>query len=123
MLNVSTRELESAYRRHKAASPYSPLLVVYAVECGLKAAILRRRMETSITPEYAHHNIRSFLVELRVSNELMAAMKGVQSKRDGQTIGPAQIHEALRYGVKITDEEALLESLRRIIEWLEGELE
>jgi hypothetical protein len=132
MVRASRRELEHAYRSHKALSacashPVSRshhLLLVYAIECGLKAAVMRRQRAEDTEQlgllNYGH-DLREFLKHLRAPAQLRVSDAHTgQSK--SQTLQPKQIHEALRYGVGLRQEERVMTELKDVLAWLAGEL-
>jgi hypothetical protein len=132
MLRASRRELERAYRSHKrlAASQDAPqgfsnhLLVAYAVECGLKAALMRRRRvedTAQLGSMNFGHDLREFLKNLNVPANLSVS-DGLTDQQEPQTIQPKQIHEALRYGISFQQGVRVETELCAVMEWLRGEL-
>src|SRR6266436_2034197 len=81
MIHVTNREIERAYRQHhtlfrqgEASESKSNLsrglLLVYAVECGLKAVVMRRERASKtdqIDPLLVSHDIRELLKYLKVN--------------------------------------------------------
>lgn len=132
MVRASRRELEHAYRSHKALSACAShsvsrshhLLLVYAIECGLKAAVMRRRRaedtEQLGSLNYGH-DVREFLKHLRAPAHLRLSNSHTNQSKP-QTLQPKQIHEALRYGIVLRQEERVVTELQAVLAWLAGEL-
>lgn len=135
------RELTRAWRELKiCAKPTvgerknaQRLLLFYAVECGLKAALLKRANRDIFENEDINrlgHDLRKILRELRVSSQLSLPeginlrtirKDGLEHPRNGDI---SILHQAWRYGgecLRPTDE-ACESNLESIMAWIEGEL-
>lgn len=102
-------------------------MLVYAVECGLKAAWLRRNSLTSSADiaelkEYGH-DLRYWVKKLH----LPASVTNCQSSfrvRGGGSFEISSAHQAWRYGVDLDaeDEAAIAAWLETVWAWGKGEL-
>lgn len=109
----------------------SHLLRFYAVECGLKAALLRRhglRSTSQLESHGRNHDLRRLAKELRLD---AATYQGLGSCRSrGRTrphdppVGVAHMHEAWRYGLSVdsADEQTFVASLKSLQRWCREEL-
>jgi hypothetical protein len=135
------REMQRAWRENRqAASVEQPtnahrLLLFYAVECGLKALLMRREsvdctdLCSKITD--VQHDINKLLDELRAGQSLklpnqcqLARISRGQSKAPRRVL-PGQVNQMWRYGGKAENEpdDATLEKcLNEIVKWIEKEL-
>lgn len=127
--NVNQEPLTNAHR----------LLLFYAVECGLKAALMKR--ESANCTDVCHqviessHNINKLLDALKAGHSLKLpssiSMKGSQQNRN---LNSGEINQMWRYGgesqntrnqdggfIKLTDED-LEKHLLKISNWIKGEL-
>lgn len=111
------------------------LLLFYAVECGLKAILLRRENRDYFNSEDIRrtgHDLRAILKDLRVGIRLTlpesVKLKPIENKSSGVNISRigsfSLIHQAWRYGGQCADptDKACEEHLEKILEWIEGEL-
>ncbi|WP_306838350.1 hypothetical protein [Catenuloplanes nepalensis] len=103
------------------------LLRFYAVECGLKAAVLRRRRarSTAQLPESLRsHDLRALAIELRLPPLITQALKPCASHESGQQIHVHQVHEAWRYGRRLSasTEKDFVAGLDLLIAWCREEL-
>ena len=132
MLRASRRELERAYRLHRDLAQSDKvrttqshhLLLVYSLECGLKAAVMRRRNidDTSMLGEINFgHDLREFLKYLRAPATLRISDHQTR-QNEPQTVQPKQLHEALRYGIDLQKIDTVLGELNAIMQWLKEEL-
>ena len=136
------REMERAWRENLSASERPVrsnafrLLLFYAVECGLKAILMRRFgvQRTDDIPQImqAQHNINRLMDELSVEGTLrlpnsirICNLPVSNNTRRQRTINIGQINQMWRYGGfstgDITDE-ILEEKLLRISDWIKREL-
>ncbi len=135
------REMERAWRENMSASEQPVrtnafrLLLFYAVECGLKAIIMRRcgRRRTDYCQDIgrAQHDINKLLdilhvnVQLRLQHGIrMRDLATSRKNKEKRRVGAGQINQMWRYGGsagEITDK-ILEEKLLRISEWIKGEL-
>ncbi len=135
-VDVGAHALKASVRAHHAAasrlaedqSPTVGLLLFYAAECGLKAALLQRqalRDTASIPADLRSHDLRRIMKELRLppAMDLLGAYRSVSPGGGVDSIAPSELHEAWRYGKKIKpeDHDAALASLRQILSWCEQE--
>ncbi|MEW6220961.1 MAG: hypothetical protein AB1634_15720 [Thermodesulfobacteriota bacterium] len=131
MLTATRRGLERAHREHAWVAQELPppaasrhLLLVYAVECGLKAALMRRERaaDTRQLGVRNHgHDLRAFVKELRLPRQYV--LSSTRTRQDEpQPVEPRQLHEAFRYGIRLDGEERIQEELDRIMSWLRREL-
>ncbi len=135
------REMQKAWRDNKLAADKNPrtnahrLLLFYAVECGLKA-ILMKRQDKNCSDECeeisrAKHNINKLLdclksgEELKLPSELiMKPIKRQKTKNEERKLNPGEINQMWRYGgvsTRINDDE-IEKKLTKIAVWIEGEL-
>lgn len=141
-LPFTDRELKKAWRELSAAAevPHGRarqnahrLLLFYAVECGLKAAWLKRQGRTVFSPEdisRTGHNLHKLLKELCASAELalnmplkLSDVTGNQSARQ-RTCGFSELHQVWRYGGQCqtpTDQDCE-QQLQKVLQWIRGEL-
>lgn len=130
------RELTRAWRNAFNVSNVDPrgnphrLLLFYAVECGLKAAYLKKHSKTvvdsAIADEFSH-DINKLCIQLSVNSALMLPssllMKSciVDNKETQRQLGPAEINQTWRYGgefigrINDADLENKLEQLNEFI--------
>lgn len=129
-LRASRREMERAFRQHKTVANSGDglshkLLLFYAIECGLKAELMKRSgvAEYHALPsdQQFGHDLREALRLLRVPATLKIGSTQTRQK-DPQTVDAARLHQAWRYGIECVDEESVLKSLQAILRWLEGTL-
>ncbi len=129
-LRASRREMERAFRNHKMVASAGDslshkLLLAYAIECGLKAELMRRaRVEEyhSLPDEQRFgHDLRQALRLLRLPATLDIGTTQTR-QREPQSVDSAKLHQAWRYGIECADEEAILKSLQAVLHWLEGTL-
>ena len=137
------REMEKAWRENRLASSHQPrsnphrLLLFYAVECGLKAILMRRQKikRTDLCPEIAdaQHNINKLLDSLAAGGNLslpnQIMMKDIKDNRnnyENRRLNPGQINQMWRYGgssVENLKDEEIEKKLLEITKWIEGELQ
>lgn len=135
------REMQKAWRDNKSAADKTPrtnahrLLLFYAVECGLKAILMKRQYK-ECSDECddilkAKHNINKLLDflnsggRLKLPSELtMKPIKRKNSKTEERKLTPGEINQMWRYGgccTTINDDE-VEKKLAQIAVWIEGEL-
>lgn len=134
MIPFTQRELNRAWRQACSASSVNNrnnahrLLLFYAVECGLKAAYLKRQnievISTAIADELKH-DLNKIMTKLCVGKALeipkSLTLKPLTNRRNAQS---GDINQVWRYGgilEKPTDEE-LEKTLEKINDWIAGEL-
>lgn len=111
-------------------SPTAGLLLFYSAECGLKAEVLalRRARDTSQLPEELRtHNLRALAKALNLPSIVREALDRCGRTQHasvprspvqrGAWVGPADLHEAWRYGADLEpkDEQRALQALRTLI--------
>jgi hypothetical protein len=133
MLLVTRREFERAHKEHSDcharvdnAQVHSRLLLLaYAVECGLKALIMRRtRAEDTDDLAEDHqiqHDLREALKILRVPATVVLPDHRTQQKTP-QSVPPKSLHTAFRYGVRLVEQEKARTQLAAILAWVQDEL-
>jgi hypothetical protein len=132
---VSDRDLKSSFDRLDRAvvkPDGAPryLLRYYAVECGLKSAILRRRRLRSteqLDPDLRSHDLTKLAKELRLAPDAYADTRPCRrpSAVDGRAVVPASaVHEAWRYGARLDerDEARFVNGLAVLSRWCREEL-
>jgi hypothetical protein len=128
MLHVSSKELEEAFRRHAesgdgdASNDSKLLLQVYAVECGLKRLLLKKRgvHSTKRLPDTdLTHDLNQLLKELGSRPSFPPQIKCSGDKRQEPV---ERLHEALRYGVRLLERERIAAVLRKVLPWIAEEL-
>jgi hypothetical protein len=140
------REMENAWRCNLSVSctksPELPtnshrLLLFYAVECGLKAVLMRRKRQnrTDLCQEITEcqHDINKLLDCLSAGKDLklpsQLGMKPIKNKRGGdeeRKFTPGDINQMWRYGGKCSfidvEDKDIEEKLLQIVTWIEGKL-
>lgn len=137
MIPFSRRELIRAWSSARAASQVTPrtdahrLLLFYAVECGLKAILLRRQNLDVIGDGVAKHHLHdlnSLMTELRMSkdfflprNVTLPPLRGAFASRNADS---SSLNQIWRYGCDIGSEqnEMLETTLEKICEWIAKEI-
>lgn len=136
------RELKRAWRELRSASTQTKrlnahrLLLVYSVECGLKAVWLKRECRTlflSSDISNTGHDLNDVLKKLRCSHILPKSLEMSDVKNDQNSIinrkniGIGDLHQVWRYGGDLknppVDNTAMEASLEKIQDWIEKELE
>lgn len=106
----------------------SYLLRFYAVECGLKAALLLRikaRSTAQLPERLRTHDLRALAAELRLPP---GSTQGISScalhNAGSQPVEPHQVHEAWRYGARLSAsaEKQFVAGLDLLIAWCRREL-
>jgi hypothetical protein len=144
------RELQKAWKNNLQASMSSTcsnahrLLLFYAIECGLKAVLMKRRSITctDLCSEIgeAQHNINKLLDYLSAGNALklptqlqMSPIKP-QGRKVERKLDVGQINQVWRYGgcfissksrrssSSTSEDEAIENKLMQISNWISGEL-
>jgi hypothetical protein len=135
------REMYRAWRANRLASIHdSPsnshrLLLFYAVECGLKAVLMKRESVNCTSQlraevNEAQHNINKLLDALSAGQALkLPNQLNMKKINDGgsyreRTLNPGQINQMWRYGGREIDErdDEIEAQLVKIAQWIEGEL-
>jgi hypothetical protein len=128
MLNVTVRELEKAYLRHRGCSGAGALhphflLLVCCVECGLKALLMRYnrvdRYHDLPRDAQVGHDLNAALVLLRApANLSIRQAKTVHGRLPQQSVTPKELHEAFRYGIPIQPEQEIVQHLQKVVTWI-----
>jgi hypothetical protein len=137
------REMKKAWRENLAVfnqaerkSNAVRLLLFYAVECGLKAAIMRIRgaSRTDSCQEIgeSQHDINKLLDALHVDGKLrlprkiqMPDLSGSGNRNEKRELTAGQINQMWRYGgcaVRTVTDAGIEEKLLQINEWIRSEL-
>ncbi len=138
------RELERAWRENLSASGRAErsnalrLLLFYAVECGLKAIIMKRCGRRNCRTDYfsdiaeAQHDINKLLDSLSVDGRLrlprtiqMCDLVDSRNNKEGRELKTGQINQMWRYGgrsVGAFNDDSLEKKLLLISEWIKREL-
>lgn len=145
MIPFTDRELQRAWRDNKSAYQVTNctnahrLLLFYAVECGLKAVIMKQRKvnRTNLCPAIgeAQHNINRLLDFLNTVQSLklpeQLQMTPIRDNRnrnnpEERKVQIGQINQMWRYGgcsaVKEMNDNDLEQKLWKISQWIEQEL-
>ena len=132
MLRATRREMEKSHRIHRTSSnagssASQKLLLVYAVECGLKALLMHEhRVDTySDLPEAAkiNHDLREALKQLRAPASMRVRTVTTRHQRNPQeTVHPNELHQTFRYGIPIADETDVIADLNSVAEWIKERL-
>ena len=129
------RELSAIATPSAGSSRKNPhrLLLFYAVECGLKAVLLKRQNRNLFDSEDINrtgHNLRQVLKELKVGAGLSVpenlqlepiTQSQVKVPRNGDI---RILHQAWRYGGKCTapTDQDCEHQLQQVLTWIQGEL-
>lgn len=135
MVQVGRAALEKSHGRLRADADRdgigvssSHLLRFYAVECGLKAALLGRegRPSTDQLPkELRTHDLRRLAKELRINASTFAGLRDCRRRAASSgTVPSAGVHEAWRYGAALDphDEACYVAALKALDRWCRKEL-
>lgn len=137
VIPFTDREIQRAWRMNKEASEVESrsnahrLLLFYAVECGLKAVILKRKDKnlTAHCPDLleAGHNVNRLLDYLGAGKSLKLPEQIIMSsirKNQERKLTTGEINQMWRYGgcgYNINDQQ-LEEQLIKISQWITQEL-
>lgn len=135
VVHVSNRDLKRGYRYHLQAYQACPmptnahrLLLFYAIECGLKAILLKDN-NCKATDEFPRivelgHDLNKLLSELGIGTanplRLPNSIK-IKSKPPRQPIDISGLHQVWRYGGEASDplDDHLEQQLLKIIDWIQ----
>jgi hypothetical protein len=125
-LHTTRREFERGYRDNtRTAGPGQTaperLLLIYGLECGLKAQIMkeRRAENTSELPLISEigHDLRECLKALRAPADLtLRVTRTIQKKQ--QLVKNSLLHQAFRYGIELEDSADVVAELQKVRRWL-----
>lgn len=142
MITFTDREIQRAWRINLEASQVPSrnnahrLLLFYAIECGLKAIVMKRegRNRTNLCPNVTDsgHNINKLLDclsagdSLKLPNKLLMTPIKKNAKREDRTCETKDINQMWRYGGTMLDSNGdpdLEKKLTNISEWIKQELD
>jgi hypothetical protein len=128
-VNVSVKALIASYVDKRGAAAEtgesaSALLLFYAVECGLKAAVLRRAGQRSSAdlPQHLYsHDLRSLIKELRLPQQFV--LTSCRLRASSNRLEPTEWHQAWRYGATLDaeDEKRAVAALKSLSDWCRKE--
>jgi hypothetical protein len=140
MIHASDSDLRQAFHKHYSAvqetkEGCSYLLLFYAVECGLKSILLRRKRMTSTAQiqdsALLSHDFAPLIKELRLPHSVVGDIgyTGEQSQpklpnfrlhRDNSSWEMREAHQAWRYGIRVNsqDQKILIEWLEKVCIWI-----
>jgi hypothetical protein len=142
VIPFTDREMEKAWRENKDASRQTPrtnahrLLLFYAVECGLKAILMRRqeknRTDLCTDISECQHDLNKLLDCLCAGQNLklpaqlsMISIRGKNGNTE-RKFTPGDLNQMWRYGgcctVKDLADQDLENKLLEIVNWIDGEL-
>lgn len=110
------------------------LLLLYAVECGLKVVWLKRKNKTLFDGQDISrhgHKLTGTLSELRAGSALelpdnvrLSDVKGMDGRTTYRNAGIETLHQVWRYGGQCLapDDGTCEHQLERVLEWIKGEL-
>jgi uncharacterized protein (DUF433 family) len=126
-LHVSRDQLKKASRRHAmaGADPTGTddsrlLLLIYALECGLKSVLLRRRgfhTTSKLDEDDLTHDLDDLL---KLVGEA-PRFHSFKVEEPQESAAPKHLHEALRYGRRMTGDSRrkVVEAVHHVLGWLE----
>lgn len=135
-LDIGARQLRNSFVEHRSSSdtigPTSSrsaaLLLFYGVECGLKAAILRRQnlRDTSLLEAALRsHDLRALAKELNMAPVVSRALVPCDSRSAQHPKVPVtDLHQAWRYGHDLDGpaEKLAIVALNGVADWCAEEL-
>lgn len=127
--------MERAYRHHRqfcddAHCFHLALLMVYSIECGLKALLMRARnveIYNELPNEYqVQHDFVLALTHLNAPPELQRiaklSVKTLHGQEPQERVLPKDLHQTFRYGISIDNRADVVAGLKEILEWLKQKL-
>jgi hypothetical protein len=134
-LDVTAHQLKRAWlQQRNAAAALTPthksaaaLLNFYAVECGLKAVLVRQlRVQTIAQVEgFKEHDIRYFMKKLRMSALHVSGIRSCRTThKPSRVVEVSELHQAWRYGQELDadDEAVTLRGIDSLQDWLADRL-
>ena len=114
---------------HDSPAPSAHLLLFYAVECGLKAAILGKngmnaRGTESLPGDLRNHDLRKLAKRLRIAANVIGDISACRRKYDSMTVvAYHDLHQAWRYGASLNrdDEQRATTALGSLSIWCKKE--
>jgi hypothetical protein len=141
MLRAARKNFEDAYRQHLKASFVAAerrtvshvLLLIYAIECGMKALLMRKfnaRSWEELHPDRgcgtSGHDLAEGLKNLGLSARLTISRRRTAPDKDGrrEDVNAAELHQALRYAIQLEDSDypQMQGQLDAIRAWLKTQL-
>jgi hypothetical protein len=141
MLRTTRRNFEDAYRYHRKVSDIPQdqrsvshvLLLIYAVECGIKALLMRNMKAKSWDDLQVNgvcgnsgHDLAEGLKGLGLSARLTVSRRRTVRDRDGrqEDVPPPRLHEACRYAIPLEDPDfdQMQGQLEQVLAWLKTQL-
>lgn len=135
------REMRRAWRENYDVSSNTAgqtrnahrLLLFYAVECGLKALLMKQKNVscTDLIPEILSHDLNKLLDYLRAGEGLYLRQQykicdlKKQNQSSQRNIGASEINQMWRYGGQATEthsDKDIEESLRKIADWIKKQI-
>jgi len=127
-LHVGRQHLWKGYERHRVAAggvtqcESQALLEVYAIECALKALLLRARQQWS-TERLDEDDLTHDLDELlrRLEQRALCVGQYTASEPDGLAVSSGRLHQLFRYGgrLDVRGMQRLRACFEQIFSWLE----
>jgi hypothetical protein len=139
MLPFTRREIEKAWRQNLKVSEVENrenpqrLLLFYAVECGLKAVIMKRENSTRTDDcdslSQFGHNINALLDHLRAGEELRlskeVSMRQIKDPTTQRPVKSKEFNQMWRYGGETENKPSdadVEKQLLEIVKWIKKEL-
>jgi len=142
MIHVSQKNLDKSYKHLKQESQKNTangnaklLLFVYAIECGLKSLLLKKKhikdtykfvqLMRSEGEKSLNHDLRLLLTKLDSGLRLPENIQFKTRSSSSETVPLSDLHQALRYGGTFSDPEEknrLEIKLNHIDSWLQEAL-
>lgn len=125
-LRRRSRELHDSYGREESSNLDSAaLLLFYSAECGLKSIYMERNnlrdtSSSTISAESARsfgHNLIALVKILNVPASKVGPPPIAKTVRVSAPVAVVALHEAWRYGEKLTPTEDICEWLISIVKW------
>jgi len=129
MFHVGTKNLETAFNRHRnigsvpIPNDTHVLLLLYAAECGLKRLLLKQRglhSTSRLEDDDLTHDLNMLLKKLG-SRELFGQCA---AEPGGISVSAERFHEVLRYGGRFSEEKRtdILQRVTSVVKWIEEAL-
>ncbi|SLM31717.1 hypothetical protein MTBBW1_410072 [Desulfamplus magnetovallimortis] len=139
MIHVSQKKLDKSYRHLKQEckknhtdSNAKLLLFIYAIECGIKALLLKRKnmadtfvLQNNEGTANLTHDLQALLCNLHAPYRFSSDFKFLTRSKTPETVPVKDLHQALRYGGTFynrEDKDKLKKKLDQIDSWLQEAL-
>ena len=133
MVHASLRNLQKAFQRQRPPgllpTQSQNLLLFYAVECGLKAAFLKRNRLSDTSAMEAElkekgHDLAFWAKKLYLPAIIAGANLNFRLRAGTGRLGVGFAHQAWRYGQDIEREDEIVieEWLKKVSQWAKEEL-